>query len=342
MVIKNPNVTKAEDLVGWRGNVDSSKQDVPFGKSPMCAKLIADGKIANLQDMPSYFAKEVSKLVNDKGISTLQAWEDGLKYAAGPEDFATKDTTVNFWETLFWGGHNEAYKWANKGYKVVLSNPDYLYFDFPNEVHPAERGYYWATRFNDTRKVFAFAPENIQQNAETSVDRDGNSFTAKAEQPVAKFHGISGQQWSETVRTDAQYEYMVYPRIFSVAERAWHKGGFELDYVQGREFSGDTDFVNKDLLQQEWNNFANLIGQRQLEKLEAHNVEYRLSVPGAIIADGVLEANVDLPGLPIQYSTDGKNWLSYDQANKPKVSGKIYLRTSSFDGTRFSRVTTIN
>ncbi|MGL6619874.1 hypothetical protein ACSZN6_21820, partial [Aeromonas hydrophila] len=32
-------------------------------------------------------------------------------------------------------------------------------------------GYYWATRFNDTRKVFAFAPENLPQNAETSVDR---------------------------------------------------------------------------------------------------------------------------------------------------------------------------
>ena len=54
-------------------------------------------------------------------------------------------------------------KWAHKGYDVVLSNPDYLYFDFPNEVHPAERGYYWATRFNDTRKVFAFARKTCRR-----------------------------------------------------------------------------------------------------------------------------------------------------------------------------------
>jgi hexosaminidase len=30
--------------------------------------------------------------------------------------------------------------------------------------------------------VFAFAPENLPQNAETSVDRDGNAFVAKGDQ----------------------------------------------------------------------------------------------------------------------------------------------------------------
>ena len=174
--------------------------------------MIDEGKIKEVGELPVYFAKEVGQMVKDRGFSTLQAWEDGLKYASGAKEFATDNTRVNFWETLYWGGFNEAMKWAHKGYQVVLSNPDYLYFDFPNEVHPAERGYYWATRFNDTRKVFAFAPENLPQNAETSVDRDGNAFVAKGDQDPVKFKGISGQQWSETVRTDAQYEYMVYPR----------------------------------------------------------------------------------------------------------------------------------
>ena len=32
-------------------------------------------------------------------------------------------------------------KWAHKGYDVVLSDPEYLYFEFLSEVHPAERGY---------------------------------------------------------------------------------------------------------------------------------------------------------------------------------------------------------
>lgn len=339
---QDPAVTKKEELVGWRGNTDWSKQDKPFGKSPVCQKMIADGKIKDVAELPVYFAKEVSELVKGHGFDTLQAWEDGLKYAKDASVFATANTRVNFWETLYWGGFNEAMKWAHNGYEVVLSNPDYLYFDFPNEVHPAERGYYWATRFNDTRKVFAFAPENLPQNAETSVDRDGNAFVAKGDQEPVKFKGISGQQWSETIRTDAQYEYMVYPRIFSLAERAWHKGSFELPYVKGREFSGETKHVNKAALNQEWNRFANVLGQRVLPKLDQAGVEYRLSVPGARVVGGVLEANVDLPGLPIQYSLDGKRWSAYDAAAKPQVSGKVYLRTVSFDGKRVSRVTEVN
>lgn len=339
---QDPAVTKPEELVGWRGNTDWSKQDKPFGKSPMCQKMIDDGQIKEVGELPVYFAKEVSEMVKGHGFSTLQAWEDGLKYAKNAGEFATDKTRVNFWETLYWGGFNEAMRWAHNGYEVVLSNPDYLYFDFPNEVHPAERGYYWATRFNDTRKVFAFAPENLPQNAETSVDRDGNAFVAKGEHDPVKFKGISGQQWSETVRTDAQYEYMVYPRLFSVAERAWHKGGFELDYVKGREFSGETRFVNKATLSKEWNQFANVLGQRVLPKLDQAGVEYRLSVPGAKVVKGVLEANVDLPGLPIEFSTDGQSWTRYDAGNKPMVSGTVYLRTVSFDGKRVSRVTEVN
>ena len=48
---------------------------------------------------------------------------------------------MNFWDTLFWGGGNSAAEWGQKGFSVVLSLPDYLYLDFPNEVHPEERGY---------------------------------------------------------------------------------------------------------------------------------------------------------------------------------------------------------
>lgn len=127
---------------------------------------------------------------------------------------------VNFWDTLYWGGFDSVNDWANKGYEVVVSNPDYVYMDFPYEVNPDERGYYWGTRFSDERKVFSFAPDNMPQNAETSVDRDGNHFNAKSDKPWPGAYGLSAQLWSETQRTDPQMEYMIFPRALSVAERA--------------------------------------------------------------------------------------------------------------------------
>ncbi|MNF72392.1 Chitobiase precursor [compost metagenome] len=51
---------------------------------------------------------------------------------------------------------------------------------------------------------------------------------------------------------------------------------------------------------------------------------------------------MDLPGLPIQYSLDGTTWTAYDAAAKPSVNGKVWLRTTSFDGKRTSRVTELN
>ncbi|ROW55231.1 beta-N-acetylhexosaminidase, partial [Cronobacter malonaticus] len=75
-------------------------------------------------------------------------------------------------------------------------------------------------------------------NAETSVDRDGNAFSAKSDKPWPGAYGLSAQLWSEVVRTDKQMEYMMYPRLLAVAERAWHRAAWEQDYQAGREYKG--------------------------------------------------------------------------------------------------------
>ena len=58
---------------------------------------------------------------------------------------------------------------------MVLGHATHLYFDHPYEPDPEERGYYWATRFTDTRKVFGFVPSDIYKNAET--ERSGKKLT---------------------------------------------------------------------------------------------------------------------------------------------------------------------
>ncbi|WP_145586363.1 beta-N-acetylhexosaminidase [Yersinia rochesterensis] len=322
-----------------KGIIDKSVEDKPWAKSQVCQDMVKQGKIQDVEHLSSHFAIEVSKLVNAHGIEKMQAWQDGLKDAKDSKDFATKRVGVNFWDTLYWGGADSVNDWANKGYEVVASNPDYVYFDMPYEVNPNERGYYWATRFNDEAKVFSFAPDNMPQNAETSVDRDGNHFSAKSDKPWPGVQGISGQSWNETVRTDEQMEYMIFPRVLPLAERAWHRAPWEQDYQAGREYKGgETHRVDTKALNSDWQRFANIMGQRELAKLDKAGVAYRLPVPGARVVAGELEANISLPGLIIEYSTDGgKQWQKYDVKAQPKVSGDVLIRSTSPDGKRSSR-----
>ena len=335
--------TDMKDPQPGKGIIDQSKQDKPWAKSEACQAMIKAGKVSDVEHLSSYFGAEVSKLVKAHGIDVMQAWQDGLKDAKDASVFASKQVNVNFWDALYWGGFDSVNDWANKGFRVVVSNPDYVYLDFPSEVHPDESGYYWGTRFSDERKIFSFAPDNMPQNAETSVDRDGNAFSAKSDKPWPGAYGLSAELWSEVVRTDEQMEYMIYPRLVAVAERAWHRASWELDYQAGREYKGgETQWVDQKALTADWQRFANLLGHRELAKLDKAGIHYRLPVPGARIVDGVLEVNIRFPGLVVEYSLDrGKTWQRYEAESRPQIKGEIQVRTVSPDGRRVSRVDTL-
>ncbi|AOY01341.1 family 20 glycosylhydrolase [Jeongeupia sp. USM3] len=331
---------KDKDGKGW---IDMSKQDHPWAKSPACEAMVKSGKIADVEHLPGYFAHEVSTLLPKYGISNFQAWQDGLKFAPGAKDFAAKKVRVNFWDTLYWGGSDTAADWSNKGYGVIISNPDYVYLDFPSEVDPYESGYYWGSRGNSMKRVFSFAPANLPQNAETSTDRDGNVFEAKASKPMPPVEGLSAQLWSEVIRTDARWEYMAFPRILAVAERAWHQASWERPYTVGERYkAGETKLVNAQALNSDWVAFANVVGQRELAKLDKAGIGYRLPMVGAKVVDGKLSAVTELPGVAIQYSLDaGKTWQAYDAGKAPAVAdaNAAQVRTVSFDGKRFGRAT---
>ena len=83
--------------------------------------------------------------------------------------------------------------------------------------------------------------------------------------------GIEAALWTETVRNADQLDFMAFPRVLALAERAWHKASWEDEEDAG---------VRIRQRDEEWEQFANTLGYRELKRLERMAVQYRLPVPG--------------------------------------------------------------
>lgn len=83
---------------------------------------------------------------------------------------------------------------------------------------------------------------------------------------------MQAELWTETVRTNEQAEYMLFPRLLAVAERAWHKAAFEDKTGKAAEESKKA----------EWIQFADTVGYHELPRLDKIGVRYRVPPPGAM------------------------------------------------------------
>jgi hexosaminidase len=296
--------------------------------SPACAALIAKGEagVAGVGDLKPYFVSRLAEITNKRGLA-LAGWEDGLMYDAtstfNRAQFDNKKVLANAWDNIWeWGVGDRAYRLANAGYDVVLSLATHLYFDHPYEANAHERGYYWATRYTDTQKVFGLMPDNLYANADrTRMGAEIDDLEALLGKPMPKLEkpehilGIQGQVWTETIRTGEQMEQMIYPRLMSLAERAWHKAPWEGEKPdQAARFK-------------DWANFALQLSTKELPKLAKLGGSFYLPPAGGQRDDGTLDANSSLPGTRIEYSLDGGNSWSAFNGKVHVGDKKALLRT---------------
>ncbi len=327
--------------------------EVPEGiweGSPACRTLIAErDDLDSASDLPGEFLRRFAAILFERNL-TMAGWEEIALSSAGedsvrPPDPAFLDQGVRAyaWNSIWgWGGEDNGYRLANAGYQVVLCNASNLYMDMANEKDPAEPGFYWAGYVN-TRRAFEFAPLNLYVSAR--LDLMGNpiapgDLAGKARlnrQGRRNILGIQAHLWSETVIGVEAMEYMAFPKLLAVAERAWKS---ESAWERSSTISERDRLLEKD-----WNRFANLLGQRELRRLDTllGGVSYRIPPPGAIVEGGLLKANVAFPGLMIRFTTDGTEPTmespAYDQP--VPVEGTVRLRTFNSQG-RGSRTMTVS
>ncbi|MDX1740240.1 MAG: family 20 glycosylhydrolase, partial [Rhodothermales bacterium] len=293
--------------------IHTGGDEVPGGvwqRSPACEELrSAEGDV----HLPSLFLDRISDIISEHGLVTagweevalhMEHWQD---HAGKVPDPARRDKGIlpYVWNSIWGAGSEElAYRLANFGFDVVLSSASNLYFDLAYDKHPEEPGYYWAG-YVDMRKPFELEPLDLYRSGKE--DLLGNPIDPAAyasSEPLSsagqsRILGIQGQLWGENAKSFELMEYLAFPRVIVLSEIAW---------ASKPEWSREQTIEGRDAgLAESWNEFANRLGQRELLRLNHAfgRVSFRIPPPGAVIEDGVLKANVALPGLVIRYATDG-------------------------------------
>ncbi|MGV8878925.1 MAG: family 20 glycosylhydrolase [Sphingobacteriaceae bacterium] len=319
--------------------------EVPEGvwqKSPACNALMQqDSTIKTVDDLWYYYFGKVNSLLKKKGLY-LSGWEeialrktilDGKKENIPNPDFVNQNFHVNVWNNVLgWGAEDLAYKLANAGYKVILSCVSNLYFDMAYYKAFDEPGYYWGA-FVDVDKPFYFIPYDYFKNAkEDPMGAPLNRSIFIGKQRLSDYGkqnivGIQGLLWSETVKGPQRMEYMMLPKLLGLAERAWAKDP---------EWATEKDSIKSmQLYEQDWSVFTNVLGKRELPRLDHYSggYNYRIPSPGAIINQGKVVVNSQLPGLTIRYTTDGKDPNLKSRLYERPITEKGVIKLSSFSTT---------
>ncbi len=327
--------------------------EVPAGVwegSPRCQAFEEQTGSSGPGPLTTYFLGRLDDILSSRGL-TLAGWEEVGLTSSGHDDSASRKPNPKFvnrnfvayvWNSVWGsGGEQNAYELANAGYRVVLSNASNLYFDLAYGKHPQEPGYYWAG-FVETRSAWELIPFDIYRGAERDVMgnpiepsryRDATRLSSNGRSNIL---GLQGQLWSENQKTDEITEYLALPKLMGLSERAW---------AQPPQWAETPNLKRAlEMREQAWNRFANLVGRRELPRLDYWHggVAYRLPPPGASITDGLLTANVAFPGLTIRYTLDGKAPTPESPAYEDPipVSGEVILATFDQQGRR-SRVSRV-
>jgi len=289
--------------------------ELPYGawqKSPICDQFMEENSISG--DYNALY-EIMQRRVYDKLSSynaTMTGWDDILlklteknQSETQIKDFFKGDDILLFvWKNDWGQGRQDMiYKYANLGYKTVMSNSSAFYFDMVDDKDLDNIGLSWSGYadykdmwtvdvydiFNDSYGVKKnnISKEYIESSEKLNPNNRDNII------------GIQSQIWSETIRNEDILDYMFMPNIIVFSQKAWS---------QDPEWMKISDKTKREFtLNYEWNKFTNTIGQRVLPIIDNiyDGLSYDLPKPGGIIKNDSLYANSVFPGLNIKYTIDG-------------------------------------
>ena len=179
---------------------------------------------------------------------------------------------------------------AEAGYQVVIATASHLYFDFAYCNHHEEKGLSWGG-YTDEYRSFDWEPASNDN-----------------------IIGMSAQLWSEVIRSFAQVEWQLYPKIFGLVERSWNAS-----YDPTRLTFHDSYHRSKLTL----GDYNHLVYNVHLPRLAANGHNFHIQQPGIRLvateneqlqldkSHVLIEMNKVMQGGEIWYCLDDGEWQTY-------------------------------
>lgn len=240
--------------------------EVPAGAwsgSAAVRKLMQEQGMTSEREVHAWFVEKVNRLAAERGLK-VSGWQEIAMRHSPEYDAAVMPNvlSVNSWTNA--GAQGQ--EMAGKGYPIVLTNVDYLYFDQTPNNHPEEPGLTWGGLVDEFRPLHA------------TLDRLCPGDSAMQ----SNVAGISATNFAETVRSRQMLERYMLPRILGLAERAHNANAT----ISDGEYFGNID--------------------REMDFWAKDGRDFYLRQPGIRIRDGKIEMNkAYVDHGEIRYTLDG-------------------------------------
>ena len=147
-----------------------------------------ENNLENVDQLQSYLVERIERYLNSKGRRLL-GWDEIMEGGIAPNA-----------AVMSWRGTESGITAAKAGHNAIMSPGGYCYLDSYQDApstQPESIGGYLPLQ-----RVYSYNP------VPDSIDTDA----------AANMIGIQGNLWCEYIPTAEHAEYMLYPRMFAIAE----------------------------------------------------------------------------------------------------------------------------
>lgn len=171
------------------GGDEASKKS--WKDCPLCQKRMQDEGLKDVDELQSYLIHRIEKFLNQHGRKLL-GWDEILDGGLAP------NATV-----MSWRGTEGGQRAIELGHRAIMTPGGYCYFDSYQDAPPTQP--LAISGYLPLEKVYSYDP------MPPSLTKEQQSL----------LYGVQANLWAEYIPTPEHMEYMIYPRLFALAEVAW-------------------------------------------------------------------------------------------------------------------------